>query len=523
MSSLSSIGSLLPSILVTPGQKSAGGNSLLSTLATPGAKATDVVNLSSSIGNAFLAGQAQLANQPVQIYSQKQADQYNQMVQDVLDEMNSGDLAGAKEKTQALLKRDYRDATAHHLSARLADVEGDHQGALAHYEAAAQNDPGNTRFQEDLDNARILLRSDAQVLNTGLQLVRDRNEALRGIRLLLSLADRTDGSKSDIYQSIAKGFNTLDLPVQEMGALGEIVDDPEATTEDLQTLESAMQEFINNNEPVGLAYSILGRTQQRLGKFQEALQSLEKASDIVQAAGLTENPYITEEANIYASYGQQKLAEGQYTTAVQYFEEAKALDPTNEDIKFGLAAVKVQLAKDYINKGLDLKARSMLGQATALLGDDESLDKEIGQAYYRLGLRARAKGMDETATLDFERAYDRDPKISGLKQDLADLYVGSANEILSTVGDISELDKGDFEDLVDYYQKAFDLFSTRSDYRQQLGWALDEYGQKLMNTYEKYGEAVDVLKRATELYPDNPDYQAHYQQALQLHLDNPDQ
>ena len=516
MSSINNISSLLPSIGGT--SSSGSSNSLLSTITGSESSGQDIVTLTSQIAiNAISTQYSQAAQSPT-IYTQEQADEYNAMVNEAVAALQSGDLDLAKEKTQLLLKRDYTDAIAYHMLARIAQVEGDYDQAISYFETAAELNPDDEDYQNDLFNARQLLRSDEQVLSTAKQLASDYNTATQGMELLMELAERTD-DKAPAYLALAETFEEYDIPVQQLYALEEAIN--YGNENDLQAAESMLKEFISEHEPVGYAYSLLGGAQQRLGKYEEAMGSYEQARTI---APETER-YTEELANVYAVIGSEKLEAGELSSAEHYFEEARALDPTNEDIKFGMAAVLVSRAKDYVAQGLSVKARSSLGRATSLLGSDESLDTEIATAYYRLGLRSKNEDMNNLAILDFERAYARDPDIAGLKRNLANMYYERAMGVINDEEHetMQDLGMSEFESVIEDLQGAFDLYGTRSDYREALGNALNEFGLKLMNTYEKYERAVEILGRAKELYPDNAEYAANYQQALQLHLDNPEE
>ena len=456
--------------------------------------------------------QAQLSRgtEPAPIFSQKQADQINGIIAAAAGALNRGDLAQARAHAQELLQRDLNDPTAYHLLGRIALVEGDHQIAIEHFGRAAELAPQSERIADDLFIARQMLRSDGEVLEAASQLVRNRSSALRGEKLLFELAKRTP-QQGQTYLQLAEGFKTLGLPVQQLGALGVVLE--QGSLDDLEALESKIGEFIEENEPVGLAYSVLGRTQQKLGKFDQAIQSLETAIEIAPEV----RQYYEELANVHATLGNIALGKGDLSAAQFRFEKARDLDPLNRDLKFGLAAVFVSQAKAKINQGLDTAARSLLGRATALLGVDESLDQELAVSYFRLGQRALADDLDGLARINFESALARNPDLAGLKRKLADIYRTEGQAILDAEP-FADMSTNDFETVVDNFQDAFELFPMRASYKSSLGNVLNEFGLKLMNENQDYKRALEMLGRARELFPNNATYKSNYEQALDLKI-----
>lgn len=456
--------------------------------------------------------QAQLlrSTSPTPIYSEKQAQQLNEIVGKAAVALNNGDFSEAKAQTQKLLQRDLNNPTAYHLLGRIASAECDSRTAIQYLQRAAELAPQSERISDDLFNARQLTRDDSDVLAVGSQLVRIRGSALLGVKLMFELAKRTP-QQGQTYLRLAEGFGALDLPVQQLGALGVVLE--EGSQDDLEELETKVRQFIGDNEPVGLAYSLLGRTQQKLGKFAEAIQSLETATAIAPEVAR----YAEELANVHATLGNQALGKGDLSAAQFRFEKARDLDPLNSDLKLGLGAVFVSQAKEKINLGLNTAARSLLGRATTMLGSDKALDGELAVAYFRLGERALADGLDGLARINFEDALKRNPELGGLKRMLSDIYRTEAQSILDAKP-YADMTSSDFDTVTENFQKSFDLFPTRASYKSSLGTALDEYGQKLMNVNQNYEKALEMFGRARELFPNNTAYQSNYAQALNLKI-----
>ncbi len=450
---------------------------------------------------------------PAPVYSEKQAQQIAQSIANAAQALSDGDFQQAKAYTQELLQRDVNDPTAYHLLGRIAQAEGDPQTAIGHLQRAAQLAPQSDRIAGDLFVARQLLRNDSQVLETASQLVANRSSALQGQQLLFELAKRTP-RQAETYLQLAEGFRSLNLPVQQLGVLGVALET--GGQDDLKILERKMKEFIKENEPVGLAYSLLGRTQQKLGRFDDAIQSLETAVQIAPEV----RRYTSELANVHATIGNIALGKGDLSAAQFRFETARDLDPLNADLKFGLAAVFISQGKEKINQGLEIAARSLLGRATALLGSDKSFDKELAVSYLRLGHRALSDTMECLAQLNFEEAFKRNPDLGGLRRLLTDRYRENGQKILDAEP-YADMSTKDFETVVNNFQKAVDTDPTRSSFKSSLGNELNEFGLKLMNTNNDYERALEMFGRARALFPDNATYRTNYEAALNLKIQNP--
>ncbi|MCH8852425.1 MAG: tetratricopeptide repeat protein [Planctomycetes bacterium] len=450
---------------------------------------------------------------PAPVFSQKQAQQISQTIAKAAQAISDGDFQQAKAHTQELLKRDVNDPTAYHLLGRIAQAEGDQKTAIGHLQRAAELAPQSERIAGDLFVARQLLRSDADVLETASQLVTRKDSALRGQQLLFELAKRTP-RQGETYLQLAEGFRTLNLPVQQLGVMGVVLEG--GSQDDLKILEGKIKDFIDDNKPVGLAYSLLGRTQQKLGRFDDAMQSLKTAVGIAPEV----RRYTEELANVHATLGNIALGKGDLSAAQFRFEIARDLDPLNSDLKFGLAAVFISQGKEKINQGLEIVARSLLGRATALLGSDKSFDKELAVSYFRLGQRALNDGMEGLAQLNFEEAFKRNPDLGGLRRMLTDRYRESGQNVLDAKS-YADMTTSDFETVVDNFQKAVDTDPTRSSFKSSLANELNEFGLKLMNDNNDYERALEMFGRARALFPDNATYKSNYEAALDLKIRNP--
>lgn len=102
-----------------------------------------------------------------------------------------------------------------------------------------------------------------------------------------------------------------------------------------------LEDQVKNPEDVEISYA-LGNTQYRLGDYAAA----EKAyQDVLQAAP-EENKALTGlRKDVLYNLGNVTYQQGRLEEAIQFFEGALALDPTDEDAKHNLEFVKRELEK----------------------------------------------------------------------------------------------------------------------------------------------------------------------------------
>ncbi len=473
-----------------------------------------------------MLSRAAQATAPVPIYSQKQADELNAIIQGASDALQYGDYDSAKDYAHQLLKRDPSNAIAYNVLGRIASANGDDQQAVSFYSHATELDSSNEQYQQDLFVAQQLAQGTDRALATGAGMVTNRDTALDGVRLLFEAGARTS-EQGTTYLSVAKGFDVLDLPTQQLNAFEMVLS--VGTESDLKELETLVQNFVDKNQPVGLAYSILGRTQQKLGEYDAAMQSLEKALSIVQERSLESvddaanlsgavERFSTELASVYADVGQERLNQNDLTGAETYYTKANQLNPDNTEIKQGFAAAMIARGEQAITHGQDTQALTYLNRAKLMVGDDASLKGDLANAYYRMGNRALSEGMQSLALSNYEKAYDLNSGISGLKRAMADVHWDMAQAQLAEKP-YSAMLGGEFETLVKHLQSAFDLQPMREDHKSALADALNEFGLRQMNSYTDYEKALDLFGRAKSLYPDNSTYEANYNQALQHKID----
>jgi tetratricopeptide (TPR) repeat protein len=494
-----------------------GAAGLVSALPSSGSRGGAAPARSSAFGPDFIlqvSPEALAFGQPsasTPIFNEKQAQELNDIAARAVGELNEGRFDSARAEAQGILKKDYNNPIGYHLLGRIAAASGDLDGAIGHYDRAAALAPDNARFSEDAFNTRQLRQGVDRSIEVASSMVKIRDRALSGVRLLFEAGQGSD-RQGEAFRLIAEAFETLNLPVQQLGAFDGVVQEGNET--DLRAVEQEIKDFITDHDvPVGLAYSLLGRTQQRLGKFSEAIESLETARQIAPET----HQYTEELANVYATMGNDALGRGDLSAAEHRFNIAHEMDIANRDITLGLAAVHVTIAERGARIGQVNDARINLGRAKTLLQNDTSLDSEMAVTYRRLAQHAASSDNTSQALTDLENAYARNPDLAGLRSDLADAYNAAAQAIKDANPD-NDFSTSEHQDMVDHLTSSFELYPLRSSFRTALGDALNDFGLKLMNENKDYDKALEAFKEARDLDPSNSSYLANWQQAW--HLDD---
>jgi tetratricopeptide (TPR) repeat protein len=399
----------------------------------------------------------------------------------------------------------------------------------------------NRGYGDDAENARILQREDDYVSEQASLLVRNAETRDRGISLLLHLADRrpNDGevrtllaeslfAKNDLLNGMAELFRAVDVSDESQ----------------LKRIEDITEGLIKVLPKTAKLQRLLGRTQLRLGKFEEALASLDAAAKLAGDDILTKS----DSALAYVGIGHKLLEQGDVSRAITNFEQAKALSPADMQVREGLAEGLLARADRSSRLGNQRRAIQDYSAASRMLGSmgSESLRKHIAGGAYAAGLRleresiALGRDLDEEA-LAFQAAYDLDSDNLTYKRKLG--------ETRNTLGDQFMADE-DYKNAMGAYRRAHDLYMNDDTYEDNLINAGQLYGDellsgrrfdeaveiyretykvdlyndtsklKLANAYNERGldfinkskpiQAVKDFKEALALFPDNAEYQANY-------------
>jgi tetratricopeptide (TPR) repeat protein len=454
--------------------------------------------------------------------------------------IEDGALGEARDVLDDILQKNRNNGTAVHALGLIELTEGNHEEAEKLYRRADFLAP-NRGYGEDAADARTLSRDDDFVFEQASQLVLRGTTRERGIGLLLRLVDRRPQdaeTKILLAESLLAQKDILNAQSYFSQAIG-ISDQDE-----LRRIENTAEELVEALPNAPQFRRLLGRVQVGLGKFEEALATLEVAAQLSGSDVFTRPA----KALAYVGIGRKLLEQGDASRAVTNFKRAKELDPASTEVRVGLAEGYLAKAEQARRYGNLRAAITSYNDAARTLGGagSESLRKIIAGGAFDVGLRlerqsiAAGRDLDEEA-LAFQAAYDLDRDNSAYKRKLA--------ETRETLGD-QFLAEEKYESAIGAYKRAYDLYSNNETYKSAL---IDTYGlrgdellaqrqfdraietylkgyrvdvaddtikSKLAAGYNRRGldymdkeqpiQAVVDFKEALHLYPDNSEYQANY-------------
>ncbi len=472
--------------------------------------------------------------------SQQLTEQERKALEVAFKFIEDGSLGKARGVLDDIVQKNRNNGAAVHALGLIELTEGNHQEAEKLYRRADFLAP-DRGYGDDADDARILSRDDDFVFEQASQLVRHGTTLGRGISLLLRLADRRPQdaeTKILLAESLLAKKDILNAQSYFAQAIGI------SNQDELRRIENTAEELVEALPNAPQFRRLLGRVQVGLGKFDEALATLEVAAQLSGSDVFTRSA----KALAFVGIGRKLLEQGDASRAVTNFKRAKDLDPASMEVREGLAEGYLAKAENARRFG-DLRgAITNYSAAARTLGGagSESLRKVIAGGAFDVGLRmerqsiAAGRDLDEEA-LAFQAAYDLDRDNTAYKRKLA--------ETRETLGD-QFLAEEKYESAIGAYQRAYDLYSNNETYKSAL---IDTYGlrgdellaqrqfdraietylrgyrvdvsndaikSKLAEGYNTRGldymdkeqpiQAVVDFKEALHLYPDNSEYQANY-------------
>ncbi len=312
----------------------------------------------------------------------------------------------------------------------------------------------------------------------------------------------------------------------------------------LQNLEERFTELVEKSPQDAFARNLLGKAQARLGKLDEALETLHAASDLADGAFA----YRSDEADVLVQLGKEALKRGDLTGAFSQIEQALVLNPTSGAGKLARGEAFAARAEKRLQQGdlkraiqdFDKAARDARG------GDAADLRERIARGVYSVGRRLEgervASGDDiGDEIVAFQTAYELDPQNETYKRKLADTRYALGQQYLADE---------EYADAAASFQRAYDLYNNNSTYKAA---AIDAYRRdgdekladyrhdgaiaayrraylldssdttsksKLGNAYNTAGlyyrdlnersRARDYFAEAIQLFPDNTEYRSNY-------------
>lgn len=152
------------------------------------------------------------------------------------------------------------------------------------------------------------------------------------------------------------------------------------------------------------------------------------------------------------SRGNEFYNQGQYDSAMFYYDKALQLDPGNQFAQYDKALIY------YSQENYRTSAR--------ILKDVLKTHSDYGYAYYLLGDNYEATHRTDSAMICFEKAYQYEVRDAGLLQNMGDIYAERGNSAIAIKYYKEAL--GQDSTLVDVYKALADLDKERQIwYRQQ--------------------------------------------------------
>lgn len=393
----------------------------------------------------------------------------------------------------------------------------------------------------EVENARALQKDDSAVMARAKRLLQNKNTAGSGVDLLETLLHRSPKSfeartlLAETYIGVRNNIKGLFHYSQAMAS---------ADPTQLQNLENRFAELAAKSPKDAFARNLLGRAQLKLGKADEAAETLHQATQLAEGAA----GYAADEALAIVAQGREQLQRGNVAEGMSKMEQAFALDPTSGAVKLGRAEAYLARAEKRVQLGdLDRATQDFEKAARdSRVAGGDALRERIGRGVYSVGRRLEARriaaGEDVGSEIvAFQAAHDIDPDNLTYKRKLA--------ETRNALGD-QYLADGEFADAAASYRRAYELFKNNATYKSaainayrldgdeklseykhdaaisayRLAYQLDTGDStsktKLATAYNTAGvyyralderdRAAGYFREALQLYPDNQEYQDNY-------------
>jgi len=344
-------------------------------------------------------------------------------------------------------------------------------------------------FDEDAEVARYLQQDDESVFAAARRLVSNSDTLQTGTQLLVALTHRnplhTEGRMllGNVLLHQGDAVNGLS---QYRLAIATADDDQ------LQRIAARFENLVEVAPRAPYVHRLLGETQLRLGKNDEAARTLARATELADG----DSTYRAAEAPAHVAIGHALLADNRITAAMAAFEHAATLQFANHDARLGLAEAYVARGEQRARLGLHADAISDFSTAKAKLRNDGSaaLRKRLAAAAFSAGAvldgrhrRAGEKIGDEAVA--FQIAYDLDPDNATYRIGLADLRNRSGDEFMAA---------DDYRNAAYAYKRAYDLYKNNQNYRDNTANAFVLYGNDLMRQH-KFDDAVEAYRTSYEI------------------------
>ena len=257
--------------------------------------------------------------------------------------------------------------------------------------------------------------------------------------------------------------------------------------EELAVVRQLARDFPNSLEPVVLMGSVLfrhGQTDDALTLWQEVLQRDPNRPDV------------------YEDLGWFEMQKGHYEQAITHWQKVLAINPRTPNIYSGIARALMGLnrhdeAIEALQKEIEISPTSSLSHF--LLGQEYLQQKQY-----------------EQAKAAYEKAIAVQPDMTNAYYGLFTVCarLGQRDQAKQHMATFKKLKAGEMKDLKDRNDAFNDLIDMRKDAAQTFLKAAQAY-----QIVGKLPRAEQLLKRATQLHPQDGTYHLHYG-ALAMQMGN---
>ncbi len=421
------------------------------------------------------------------------------LIHEAVRQINRGNFGAARTIASRLLKRDVNDVAALRLAGKSYLREQQYDLAQRFFARAAALAPHSEAAQRDLRDARLLARSDAEVLKVARQKLASRATRSDAMRLLGHLARRSPDN-AEVFTLLGQGYLDAGVDKRALDALDAALE--HASKRQVSAILAQARQLVARQPESGATHNLLGRALRKAGRFDDAIGELAAATRLTPGhAG-----YVRDLAGAYVARGLELLKRGKTTLAGVDIERARALDIDNPSLDEAEARIAADRGEQHLMAGRFGKALAELKQAADKAPQlDERFRRHVATLLARLGSAFKANNDDGSALTAFARALKVAPGLSIAQINVAELSYSEGQKALTD---------NRFDDAIAHFQRAREADPSEKIYRTALADAFDQRGFVFLGLGE-IDAALHDFRAGIALDPTNSSLFGHLRQAEQ--------
>lgn len=434
----------------------------------------------------------QLRTTATPVYSDKQLEAEQAAIKRATALRVDGQYEEARSVLQEVIKKNPTNGVAIHGLGAIELDQGNYAKAHGYFTQAHNYSP-SYGFDRDADNARILQKDDKFVLGQARRLTKSPDTLDDGVRLLVSLTRR---SPSNAEARALLGEKLIAQGNAQQGLAQYQLAISSADEAQARRIEAKLESLVKIAPNAAYLRNLLGQTQLKLGKHQQAAETLALATRLSD-----NNPlFRADEAKARLALGHDALKRGDLIKALTEFTSAQELDPFSDEVNIGLTEVYLARGREKARVGDPTRAVQEFEKAKkhALAVKDDELRGRLAGAFYDAGRTLERRriaagteiGQELTA---FKAAYELDRENLTYRRKLA--------ETQSILGD-QYLAKGDLQKAANAYKYAYEVNDSETSYRDAAISAFLAWGEERSAAYD-HGQAITAYQAAYNLDKSN--------------------